>query len=283
MLNEPIKPMLLYKSDNVPQGNQYIHQLKWDGFRCLMHWNNGEIKLFTRNQNDCTIQFPDMKSIQLSCQNAILDGEMIVLDEENKPCFESVMSRFQASNELSIRRGSKSQPAHFVAYDILYLDDKDITSLPLEERLEFLYQTVELTPEMSACECFDDGEELFKTVADMGLEGIVSKRKDSKYQLDTRSYDWLKIKNYQYEIVDIAGIRKGEFAWSLSKDGKYVGTCEFVPPNERKAFYSIAKQIVRKEDNKWVYLDPVIKCKVKFRSWTKSGMMRTPSFVEFVL
>ncbi|MEW9668640.1 DNA polymerase LigD [Ammoniphilus sp. 3BR4] len=282
MLNSPIKPMLLHKSNNVPNGD-YLHQLKWDGFRSLLHYDNGQVKLFTRNQNECTLQFPEMKNIELNVQNAILDGEMIVLDESNKPCFESVMSRFQASNELSIKRGTKTLPTHFVAYDILFLNDQDITKLALEDRLKHLYNVVHFSKEISACESFEDGEELFHSVSKMGLEGIVSKRKGSKYTLDTRSHDWVKVKNYQFEEVEIAAIRKDQFAWSLTKNGKYVGVTEFVPPDEKKAFNQISKQIIRNEDKNWIYLEPLIKCKVKFQCWTKSGLMRSPSFVEFVL
>ncbi len=193
MFNTPIKPMLLHKSDTVPEG-EYIHQLTSDGFRCLLHWGIEGVRLFTRHQNECTRQFPEMKAINLLAENVVLDGEMIVLDEDNKPCFESVIARFLTKDELSIRRGLRTQPAHFVAYDILYLNGQDVTKLPLQDRLSLLYEVVELIPQISACERFDDGEGLFRSVVDMGLEGIVSKRKYSIYRLDTRSEDWLKIK-----------------------------------------------------------------------------------------
>lgn len=273
--------MLLQKSEAVPTGN-YINQLKWDGFRCLFHYDRGQVRLFTRHQNECTVQFPEMKNVQLDVKNVILDGEMIVLDSNNIPCFESVMSRFQASNELSVKRGSKTLPAHFVAYDILYLNDQNITKLPLEERLEYLYNTVHLSKEISASENYDDGDKLFNSIAEMGLEGIVSKRKGSTYTLDYRSYDWLKIKNYQYETVTIGALRKKDFGWSLLHGDKYVGVMEFVPSDERKAFLEISKQLRKGEDKDWIYLEPLIKCKVKFQSYTKKGLMRSPSFVKFI-
>ncbi len=280
MINTLLKPMLLQKSDTVPNGD-FIHQLKWDGFRCLLHLEKNQVRLFTRNQNECTFQFPEMKKIQLDVDSVILDGEMLVLDKENKPCFESVMTRFQSSNELTVRRLMKTLPAHFVAYDILYINGEDVTKFPLQDRLSLLYETVHFSPEISACESFEDGQDLFHSVSQMGLEGIVSKKKGSKYYLDMRSHDWIKVKNYQYDVVEISGIRKGEFAWSLLKEGKYVGTAEFVPPAERSAFYEISKQLIRGEDKEWIYLEPLIKCQVKFQCWTKTGVMRTPSFVKF--
>lgn len=278
MLNVPIKPMLLHKSDTVPEGD-YIHQLKFDGFRCLLSYDQDQgVKLFTRHQNECTRQFPEMQHLGITAVNAVLDGEMVVLGEDAKPCFEHVMERFLT------RKGStkKGLPAIFMAFDILYLNGEDVTQRPLVERLKLLSEVVQPNEYISVVESFNDGESLFNATVNMDLEGIVSKRMDSPYRLDTRSADWLKVKNYQYDVVEIGGIRKGEFAWSILKNGRYVGTCEFVPPNERKAFYQIAKQIVQKEDNNWIYLEPLIKCKVKFQCWTKKGLMRSPSFVEFV-
>lgn len=281
MLNLPIKPMLLHKSDSVPNGD-YIHQLKFDGFRCLLsNVQDQGVKLFTRHQNECTNQFPELQSVSILAKNAVLDGEMVVLGEDAKPCFESVMERFQARKEVNVSRLLKSLPVVYMAFDILYLNGEDVTRRPLEERLQMLSEVVQPDQYISFVQSFEDGASLFGATVNMGLEGIVSKRKGSAYMLDTRSPHWLKVKNYQYETVEIGGIRKGEFAWSILKDGKYVGTCEFVPPKERQAFYQISKQIVRKEDKNWIYLEPLIKCKVKFQCWTKTGLMRSPSFVEF--
>ncbi|WP_257968075.1 ATP-dependent DNA ligase [Peribacillus deserti] len=269
--------MLLHKSETPPEGD-YIHQLKFDGFRCIFSSSNHQVRLFTRHQNECTSQFPDMQ-IRFP-RDVVLDGEMIVLDQ-GKPCWESVMKRFQARK--SVELVSRELPAHFVAFDILKIDGKDITKKPLEERLAILEQVVEDSQVISKAKNFDDGLQLFHAVKEMGLEGIVSKRKGSVYNLNTRSQDWIKVKNYRQETVQIAGLRKDNFGWSIIKDGKYVGVCEFVPPNERKAFWKIAQQIVKEEDSSWIHLEPLIRCKVKFQDYTKAGLMRSPSFVEFVL
>jgi DNA ligase-1 len=280
MLNTLIKPMLLQKSTNPPTGN-YIHQLKFDGFRCLLHFDTGNVRLFTRHQNECTRQFPEIKP-NLPIKNCIFDGEMVVMDGI-KPCFESIMQRFNTSNDISIKYLTSSMPAHFVAFDILYLEGKNLTKLPLYDRLEFLKKVIgEPSDAVSICPSSLDGQALFHSVKNLELEGICSKKLDSPYLFNTRNSNWLKVKNYLYETVTITGIRKKEFGWSLSLDGEYVGVMEFVPPNERKVFYSISKQIVYNENEKWKYLQPIFKCKVKFQSYTKSGLMRSPSFVEFV-
>ncbi|MGG0793722.1 DNA polymerase LigD [Brevibacillus laterosporus] len=279
MLNKPIKPMLLYKSDVPPKGN-LIHQLKFDGIRCIMSYDSGNTRLFTRHQNECTTQFHEIRP-SLPVKNAVIDGEMVVMDGI-KPCFESVMKRFMTKNEQQVKRLSQTLPSHFVAFDILFLNDTDLTKLPLHERLDILQSIIIPSNEISICPSSDDGIGLFNRTKQLGLEGIVSKDLNSPYLLDTRSHHWTKTKAYLYETVNITGIRKNEFGWSLSKDGNYLGVMEFVPPDARKKLYQISDQIVSKDTDKWKYVHPVVKCEVKFQCYTKSGLLRSPSFVRFV-
>ncbi|TVY06893.1 ATP-dependent DNA ligase [Paenibacillus cremeus] len=269
--------MLLHKSATPPAGD-YIHHLKYDGFRCLLHvGSGGKTKLYTRQQNDCTLNFPEFAGVGLPA-GTILDGEMVALGDDGKPIFEDVMNR------LKSRRGQHRQPVHFAAFDLLMLGGKSIMHEPLETRLAALLELLaEPTELLSAVQSAEDGEGLFEAVKRLGLEGIVSKKKGSRYTLDHRSPDWIKVKNYQYAVVSIAGIRKSEFAWLLQNtDGSYAGICELVPPKERAAFYQVAQQLIRSEDKHWLYLDPRIQCQVKFQCYTKGGLLRTPSFVEFI-
>ena len=278
MLFEPIKPMLLHKSEDVPSGD-YIHQLKFDGHRALLHISADGFKVFSRHQMDCTQQYSELSSIKINASSAVLDGEMIAFDESGKPCFELVMERFMA-------RGKQKQnmtPVHFAAFDVLYADGRSVTNMPLYKRLDLLNDLVAPSNVISVVPSFDDGKQLFSQVKAMGLEGIVSKKRESKYRIDSRSYDWLKVKNYLYETVSIAALKKGEFAWSLVKDGKYVGITEFVPPVARKAFLGVYKQLMIGEDRNWIFLNPKLSCRVKFQCWTRNGLMRSPSFLEFIL
>ncbi|WP_064199112.1 ATP-dependent DNA ligase [Brevibacillus brevis] len=280
MLNTPIKPMLLQKSDSPPSGN-LIHQLKFDGFRCLLHYDQGQIRLFTRHQNECTTQFPEIQP-DLNCSSAIIDGEMIVMDGI-KPCWESVMKRFQTTKPISIKHLMSTIPAHFVAFDIIYVNNQSTVSMPLIDRLNLLESIVEPSNSISICPSSSDGQQLFNRVKELGLEGICSKSLNSRYLLDTRSDHWLKTKVYMYETVTVTGIKKSEFACSLSKDGDYVGTMEFVNKEARAKLHQRSKSLIVNESNDWRYVKPEIQCKVKFQCYTKSGLMRSPSFVEFVL
>jgi DNA ligase 1 len=286
MLNQPIKPMLLQPAATPPNGSEWISQVKYDGFRSVMHYDHGKILLHTRHLTPCSKQFPEILNVKLNAKTAILDGEIICLDEQARPDWEKAMARFQASKEVNIQRLSNTSPSIFMAFDILYLDGVCLLHTPLEKRLELLSQTVEQSDQIAVVSSQEDSMALFEATKQLQLEGIVSKRRDSVYTLDSRPQNcWYKVKHYLYEEVEIAGIRRDPFGWILTQDGGkvYKGLCEFVPPKERLAFAKIARQIIRKEEKNTWYLEPVLKCKVKSQGYTKSShLLRTPSFVEFV-
>jgi len=105
----------------------------------------------------------------------------------------------------------------------------------------------------------------------------------SKY-VGQRSVDWLKIINYTYATVQIAGYRKNQFGWLAQYEGRPVGTIELAVPTEHKrAFYGLADRLKVGEDRDYVYVEPKINARVRFRNWTRAGMLRSPEFVEFVI
>ncbi|MBM7564307.1 DNA polymerase LigD [Paenibacillus sacheonensis] len=285
MLNTIIKPMLLQPSSTVINKIGWIHQIKWDGFRVLIHYDNGKVRAFTRQGTEVTSRFPELQQIRLNCSQAILDGECICIDESNKPCFEDVMTRFQAKKSESVLKHVQQFPAHFALWDIIWLNSESFFKTSLLKRLECLQRVVIPSPVISVTPMHEDGERLFQKVKGLGLEGIVSKNPDSHYSLDSRPKNvWIKTKNYQYGEFKISGIRKSEFGWSLTKKGQHIGVIEFPPPSEvLKAFGAVAKQIVRGESKDWIYIEPVLTCKVKFQCYTKEGRLRHPSFESFVL
>lgn len=287
MLNTPLKPLLLQPSQHIPTGTNYIHQMKLDGHRAIFHYDKGKITIFTRHLNNISFKYPELLTIPLPVDSCILDGEFISLDAEHNPpvpCFDSLMTRFQASNEHKIKELMGILPVHFSAFDILYLNGKSLLNFPLATRLEHLENVVEQTPYISRVSSYEDGEQLFSRMVDLGLEGIVSKNLNSKYILDSRPQQvWYKVKNYQYAKVHIGAIRKKEFGWLMLQEGTVKGILEFVPPNERTAFYHISKQLIRDEDNKYIYLEPIIQCEVKYQCLSKNGFMRSASFNKFIL
>nr|WP_231978243.1 hypothetical protein [Mycobacterium sp. E3298] len=269
-------------------GDKWIHQVKWDGFRILIHYDNGSVRTWTREGNEVTDRFPELQRIRLNCKTAILDGECICF-YEGKPSWEDSITRLLTKNAAKVNTLTKTMPAHFVVWDIILCDGGDLTSSSLLDRLGILQDIVTPSDALSATSMSKDGLGLFENVQSLGLEGIVSKNISntvkSRYYIDSRPQNvWVKTKNYQYDTFQITGIRKKEFGWSLSSDGEYRGVIEFPPSSEaRKAFFRIAKQIKTGENRDWIFLDPVISCKVKYQSLTRSGKLRSPTFQEFIL
>jgi DNA ligase 1 len=124
---------------------------------------------------------------------------------------------------------------------------------------------------------------LFEAIREKKLEGIVGKKKTSKY-VGRRDANWIKIINYNYAVVQIAGYRRNQFGWLLQHRDRTVGILELaVPSAHKKAFYGVSKGLVTGEDRNFVYVQPSISVRVRFRNWTRAGMLRTPEFVDFVI
>jgi len=275
--------MLLEKSDTVPKG-PYIHQLKIDGIRCLFNYSPTGIQLVTRHLTDITRQFPEIQQISLNANDVIIDGELCVVDEKTaRPNFEQTMSRFHASGQ-KINHLMKSKPNVFFAFDILQLNGEPLVHRKLNDRLSILQEVIQPSDHLVMLESYEDGDSLFQATKEMGLEGTVSKLVDSKYLIGKRSQngEWVKNKHFVIEAVDVVGIRKKDFGWSLAQNGKYVGILELVPPHARKAFWAVAKKIIIKEDKNYYWLEPVFRISVKSIGRTSNGLLRTPSFVNFV-
>ncbi|TYP67676.1 ATP-dependent DNA ligase, partial [Paenibacillus methanolicus] len=198
-------------------------------------------------------------------------------------CFETTMRRFQMTG-AKVARGMQTLPIRFFVFDVLSVDGRDVRGLPLMERKAILDDIlVENEYYKRILHTDGQGTALFEVIRQRGLEGIVAKRKDSDY-VGRRSDAWLKVINYTYAEVTLAGYRKGEFGWLAHYEGRPAGVIELaVPEAHRKAFHEIAKTIVTGEDKNFVYIQPRLRAKVRMRNWYKSGMLRSPEFVDFVV
>lgn len=279
-----ISPMLLIKENEPFNDDNYLSELKLDGIR-LIYSNTDKPKLYTRHKTDVTTRFPEIINLDLP-KGIIMDGELILQDEDGKPDFEGLMSRFQIRNQDRVKRLSQVKPATFCTFDILYYGKESICQLPLIERKGILNETIGDTNGQITNVKYLEGRGIpfFDAVKKQGLEGIVLKNKNSPYMHGKRSESWIKVKNYQYANVCITGYRKKEFGWLISyEDGRFAGTLEIVTSGEaRQAVYSIAEQLKTGEDSNHVYLKPLIKCRIKYLYETKKGYLREPSFVEFL-
>jgi len=270
-----ISPMLLEQVDTPFSDGRCIYEPKIDGHRLELSRSNGKTRLFTRHNNDVTAKYPELIT---DGPDMILDGELAVIDPVTGiPDFELTMSRFQSKKSRL--------PISYVVFDILRYDDADLRDLPLLERKSVLDRAITDTPTMSKIAYIDGrGEDLFDLIVKRNMEGMVVKRKDGRYHAGKRTDDFVKIINYSYADVSIAGYRKGDFGWLAQVNGRPAGVIELgVPPTHKQAFYGVAKPLITGEDSDFVYVQPLIKARVKFRNWTKSGMLRSPVFVDFIL
>ncbi|TCJ00419.1 RNA ligase family protein [Cytobacillus praedii] len=271
-----ISPMLLHKADQPFNDDSWITELKLDGFRCIWTKFNNKVRIYTRHNNEITSMFPELINIDIP-DGTVLDGEIIVSDNEGKPHFEAVMERLKSK---------KSQhKISFCVFDILYINNIKITNKPLLDRKEILSQVIPEDNNLLTKTQWThgNGESYFDLVKQLDLEGIVLKRANTKYQTGKRSVDWLKVINYKYANVYVSGLRKDEFGLLLNfEDGSYAGLLEFMPTSNRKEFYKVHNKLIIKENDKFKYLDPKLKMNVKYRNLTSKGLLRIPSFVEWV-
>lgn len=285
-----ISPMLLQTAPRPFSHSDFIYEPKIDGHRLIYSQQSGKIRLYTRHDNDCTRQYPEL---QLPFDDDIvLDGEVACVDPATGVSdFEAVMSRFQSRQVDKITRLTSTLPAYYAIFDILQYKGQDLRGLPLLRRKELLAGLSLPSSSYGVVPYIDGaGEALFEQIEARGMEGVVAKRKNSIYETGRRSHAWQKVINWTYAEVFITGYRKQEFGWLAAvpsgTSGKLrpAGIIEFgASPLHKQAFRGVAGQLVTSEDKDFVHLEPRLRARVRMRNWTKSGMLRSPVFTEFIV
>jgi bifunctional non-homologous end joining protein LigD len=205
-----VAPALATSIGKAPSGDRWIHEIKFEGYRVQVHLANTEVKVFTRNGHDRTHRFKKVASDawHISAGSAIIDGEIVV------PAADGTTDFSVLQNELT----GQSTKIVMDALDLLYLHGCDLRKLPLVERKALLEKLVDET-DIRFSESFEvDGREMFKHACKAGLEGVVSKVRDSKYS-SGRSNDWVKVTCAQRETLPIASFALNGNKW----DGLYIG------------------------------------------------------------
>jgi bifunctional non-homologous end joining protein LigD len=287
------KAMLATLADAVPRGEEWLHEVKWDGYRALCRVRGGKATLTSRNGNDLTERFPAIAKALVQgtkSPDCVVDGEVCALDEQGRSSF-SLMQ--QGADTLVL----------FV-FDLLELDGEPLLDLPLTERRSRLERLLDRRgSSVRLSEAFDDGPGLYQAALEQELEGVVSKRRNSAYQPGRRTRDWLKIKTHGKQEFVIVGYTKGKGrrAGSLGalvlavREGDelvYAGNVgtgftdreidrllEQLRPLERAdppLRHVPAMPKVRKGDVVWV--EPRLVAEVEFAEWTHDRRLRAPSY-----
>ena len=202
-----IHPMLATPTAKAFDDPDWLFEIKWDGYRAVAFIADSRVRLVSRNQNDLTAQFPELGSLPqfVKAQRAILDGEIVALDDEGRSSFSLMQQRtgFQPGKRRLQRRESVS--VIYYAFDLLYLDGLDLRRVPLEQRKQLLQERIKVGEVIQFSDHYaEKGLALFEAAKQRGLEGIVAKKRSSAYE-EKRSRDWLKIKITQRQECVIGG------------------------------------------------------------------------------
>jgi bifunctional non-homologous end joining protein LigD len=190
-----IHPMLATSADKPFDDPEWLFEIKWDGYRAICFIKDGKARLVSRNQNDLTARYPELHDLPkfVQAESAILDGEVVALDEEGRSSFSLMQQR------TGIRQGGRRTaargdiPVLYYVFDLLYLDGYDLHRVSFEQRKEALARIVTGSGPVRFSDHFAQGGALFEAAKQKGLEGILAKRRSSLYE-EHRSHDWLKIK-----------------------------------------------------------------------------------------
>jgi bifunctional non-homologous end joining protein LigD len=289
-------PMLATLASELPEGDDWLFEVKWDGFRALAYVEGGDVRLESRNGNDLTERFREIAAAvgrAVKTPDCVLDGEICALDDEGR-------SSFSAMQE-----GKPGTAYAYYLFDLLELDGESLIDEPLaarRRRLERLLDRRNRTAVLSVA--FDDGAALLAEARERALEGVMAKRVDSPYLPGKRSRAWLKVKTHLRQEFVIAGYTRGRGrragrigalvlgVYDDAGELVYVGNCgtgltdetidvllERLRPLERPTSpFAVPPKMPRVRKGEVVWVEPALVCEVEFAGWTRDGRLRAPSF-----
>jgi bifunctional non-homologous end joining protein LigD len=299
---ESVVPMLAKLSKLPASDEGWAAEVKWDGVRAIAYCRPGRLELQSRNLNDVTAQYPEVRGLsrQLGARDAVLDGELVAFDADGRPSFERLQQRIHQTSASVVRRRMKSHPVSYVIFDLLYLEGHNLMGEPYSRRRELL-DGLELAGESWQVPGYFPGQagELLEASAAQKLEGIVLKRLDSRYSPGKRNGSWLKVKNLGRQEFVIGGWQEGEgrrrdslgsiLLGYFDEDGELryagkVGTgfSDRDLDELRRRLRPLARKpspfAGRRGPRKAHFVEPQLVAEIEFRELTAEGMVRHGSF-----
>ncbi|WP_396642652.1 ATP-dependent DNA ligase [Microbacterium sp.] len=274
-------------------------EFKWDGIRALGVWDGARLRLIGRRGTDITARYPELtaESLGLPAEPAVLDGELVALDETGRPSFSLLQPRMNLVKAQDIAAEARRTPVTYYVFDLIEYDGADVAALPLRERRALLERVVaEARPPLSAPPVFDDLDAALATAREFGLEGVMAKDPASAYRRGIRTESWFKVKLTQTQEVVIGAIRPGRGGRSGSigslllgvpgPDGlEYAGRVGTGFSDATLARLTAALSPLRTDTNPFVgipaadasdalWVRPELVAEVEFAEWTRDGSLR---------
>lgn len=297
-----IEPMRALPAPLPADQSGWAFEVKWDGVRAIARVEPGELRLFSRNANEITVAYPELRALaeSLRGRTAILDGEIVCFDARGRPSFEALQRRMHLRDARAIAGLSRELPVTYLLFDLLWLDGQSLLELPYRERRERLEALACHGPRCLLSEAHvGQGDALFAATREQGLEGVIGKRLDAPYRPGARSRAWIKLKHIRRQEFVIGGWTPGagarahtlgalqlgvHDAGGLLRHAGGVGT-GFDGPELRRLL-----ELLRPLERGWSpfagrqpevatrFVEPVLVCECEFSEWTRSGTLRQASY-----
>lgn len=298
-----MQPMLATRGDHVPTGSDWTHEVKWDGIRALVEVADGRVRVWSRNENDISVAWPELQALAAVGHDVLLDGEIVALGQ-GVPTFGALADRMHVRDAVKVARLAQSNPVTLLCFDVLRLDGKDLTRESLRERRRLLESLALDAPAIAAVlqvpATYDDGPALLEAAEAQGLEGIVSKRWTSGYHPGRRSRDWLK-----FPIRPTASYLVGGFRFETDSDHRLGAVLVGEPTAEGLVFRGrVGSGIAGKAGQRLgdllrplvrdgspfvtalprvdtlgtVWVDPEVVVDVQYLAITRDGRLRQPAY-----
>jgi bifunctional non-homologous end joining protein LigD len=280
----------------------WAYEMKWDGMRALVGVDGADVWLTSRAGNDATARFPEIAPIRdaLGGTDALLDGELVALDEHGVPSFERLQPRMQAHGEAAVRERAAAQPVALMLFDVLWLAGHSTCELPYRERRALLDRLDLAGPSwQTPPTTFGGGDAVLEASRALGLEGVVAKRIDSPYRPGRRADSWRKVKTTLGQEFVVggwlpgAGRLEGQLGSLLvghhdaSGDLRFAGRVGSGIDASARERLERALAPLHRERSPFVatpklpsprWVEPELVVDVGFHEWTSGGVLRAPRY-----
>jgi bifunctional non-homologous end joining protein LigD len=296
-----IQPMAARVVDKLPEGDDWMYEVKFDGYRALLLKNGDHVQIRSRNDKDLTSTYPSVAAAgrRVRADRAVLDGEIVAVDANGRPSFQALQHR-------------AAYPGHAIAYyafDILHLSGEDLTGATLQARRAKLPEVLNDSGVLLSIELPGTPQEVIAAVQSLGLEGVIAKRKTSRYTPGERNNAWFKLKLDRQQEFVIGGYRPGPngvdallVGYYDGRDLRFAGKVRagFTPHVRREVFAELkplhidrcpfmdlpnSKQshwgagVTAEQMNEMQWLRPKLAAQIRFVEWTSDGHLRHAAFL----